>query len=476
MSQHPDSELPATEAEGDSPTLKQGRMGLIAGTAFALTALQVGPAISYSAAYLQGTAGPGGWLSLVGALVLTLAMAGVVAAYAARYVVSGSLLSYAFEVFGSGGRLLVACCLLVGYQAALSATATVAVLFGVGALVDLGWASGGAFAVQLALIIGITGFASLFAYLGIDTSVRVGVTLASLCVPVVLWVLASALLHHGVHAAGQFHVSTLPWAGIASGVTVGFGFFVGFDGITALAEETHDSRKSMPFILVASVLIYGIALVLSCVLEAGLVSSHAADLDAGVSPLSVIARQTAWPGIGTLGNLCIALAATAATIAYANYGARIMATAAVDGLIPGWIAAIHRHYRTPHRAVLIQSVLSTLLPVAVSLALRATPLELTTYVLNIMVFIWLIPYIVLCLGTLVIAYRERRLIWVTLACAAVGVAGCVGLIIHTFSLDHADVNWWLAVASYATVIAAVVLCLLTRRRIPVEVHDAPGSA
>ena len=104
---------------------------------------------------------------------------------------------------------------------------------------------------------------------------------------------------------------------------VSFGFFVGFDGVTSLAEETRDPLKNVPIILLATVTIYGLIVVGSCLLEAPLVREHARDLDQGMSPLAVLAHQGAWPILGTVGDACIMLASTAATIAFLNYGARV---------------------------------------------------------------------------------------------------------------------------------------------------------
>ena len=58
------NELPATFDADDSPTLRRGSMSIATATAFALAALQVGPGLAYSAAYVQGVAGSGSWISL----------------------------------------------------------------------------------------------------------------------------------------------------------------------------------------------------------------------------------------------------------------------------------------------------------------------------------------------------------------------------------------------------------------------------
>ena len=456
------NELPATFDADDSPTLRRGSMSIATATAFALAALQVGPGLAYSAAYVQGVAGSGSWISLLGALLLSLSIAVALIPYARRYVVSGSLVSYAHIAFGRRGRLVVGSSLLVGYLAAIGATSTVAVLFGIGTLVDLGFNIGHTLTLQFVMVAAIIGVAATLAYRGIDTSVRVSVTLAFACIPVVLGVLVAALLRHGVHAGGQFQFTHLSWRSVVSGITVSFGFYVGFDGVTALAEETKDPLRSVPVILITSLGIFGLCIVAGCLLEAPLVRDHAIDLDRGVSPLAIIARQGYWPALGTLGDALITLASTAAAIAFANYGARVVATAAIDGLLPLWISAIHPHFRSPHRAVVVQGCLCTLLCVMVGAVFRTSPMELTTYVSNMMVFMWLVPYIVVSVGTVAIARREKSLFPGFVCCGLLGAISCLGLLIYSLSLPHSDPNWRLAMLSYSLVGVCGIFCWRVR--------------
>ena len=456
-------ELPASIEAGDAPTLKQGKMSVAAVTAFALTALQVGPNLSQSAAYMQSTAGSGSWISLFAALVLSLLIAAALNLYARRSAVSGSLVSYAQMAFGRPGTILVGSCLFVAYSAALSATATTAVLFGIGTLVDVGFNSGDPWTMEFSGVALITGLAAALAYRGIDTSVRVSVTLGFVCVPVIVGVLLAALLRHGVHAGGQFNFAQIPWRSVITGVTVSFGFFVGFDGVTSLAAETRDPLKNVPIILLATLTIYGLIVVGSCLLEAPLVREHARDLDQGMSPLAVLAHQGAWPILGTVGDACIMLASTAATIAFLNYGARVSATAAVDGLLPLWLAAIHPHFRSPHRAVLVQGCLGVVLPFAVSAGFHTSPLDLTIYVSNMMVFMWLIPYIIVCAGAVVIGRRQTGSLRGMLA-GVIGAIFCLWLLVNSLSISHSDPNWSLALLSYALVGICALACSLVMAR------------
>jgi amino acid transporter len=457
------TELPATTQGDPSTTLESGRLPLWKATAFGLAAMQVGPGLGYSAAYVQGVAGDAAWLALIVALAGILTVAVAVAAHARRYVVTGSLMSYAFFSLGPNGRLVAGGALLIGYLIAMASCATTVVLFGTGTLVDLGAHGAADTPAQLALALVVTGFASLLAYRGIDTSVRVGLILGFACVPVVIIVLIGALLRHGVAFTHEFDFVAMSPRALVDGSIVALGFYVGFDGVTSLAAETQNPTHNVPRILIGCLLILGVLMVLSCVLEAPLIRDHKADLDAGVSPLAIVGRQGRIEMLSTVGDGLLTLACLASTIAFANFGARVIATAASDGFLPDWLASIHPLYRSPHKAVVIQGVVGGLIPLVVGIPLHTSPIELTTYTTNMMVYIWLIPYTVICIGAVVIEVRQRTLRAGTLLSGIAGAIGCIYLIVHSLS-SPIGLSERLASLSYCLVVGSIGLCWWASRR------------
>ena len=88
------------------------------------------------------------WLSnLLSVTVLTL-LALVISGYARRYVVTGSLVSYAYEALGARARLFVAACMMLGYVALTATLILGVVVFTGSALLDLGVESAGSMPVQ----------------------------------------------------------------------------------------------------------------------------------------------------------------------------------------------------------------------------------------------------------------------------------------------------------------------------------------
>ena len=73
-------ELPVSITGGASAALEREHLPLWKATAFGLAALQVGPGLGYSAAYVYGVAGNAAWLCLTISMVGSLAVAVAVSA------------------------------------------------------------------------------------------------------------------------------------------------------------------------------------------------------------------------------------------------------------------------------------------------------------------------------------------------------------------------------------------------------------
>jgi amino acid transporter len=175
--------------------------------------------------------------------------------------------------------------------------------------------------------------------------------------------------------------------------------------------------------------------------------------------------------LSTLGDGLITLSCVASTIAFANYGARVIATAAHDGLLPMWMAKIHIRHKSPHVAVMILGVLAAMLPTAVALSFHTSPIELTTHMTNMMVYIWLVPYAVICVGAIRLQLKAGRWNTLGLACGAVGTCGCVFLMAHAVHTSRGPTRS-LATAAYGLMAVTIAVCWWTSRRTRRITHGA----
>ena len=127
-------------------TLERNHLPLWKVGALGLAYMMIGPSMAMSAGALIQFSAQAAWLSnLLSVTVLTL-LALVISGYARRYVVTGSLVSYAYEALGARARLFVAACMMLGYVALTATLILGVVVFTGSALLDLGMQSAGEYA------------------------------------------------------------------------------------------------------------------------------------------------------------------------------------------------------------------------------------------------------------------------------------------------------------------------------------------
>ena len=89
-----------------------------------------------------------------------------------------------------------------------------------------------------------------------------------------------------------------------------------------------------------------------------------------------------------------------------------------------------------------------------------------------MVFMWLIPYIIVCAGAVVVGRRQAGSLRGMLA-GVIGAIFCLWLLVNSLSISHSDPNWSLALLSYALVGICAVACSLvmaSRRTVDIGIN------
>ena len=313
------------QIECERAHLERNHLPLWKVSALGLAYMLIGPSSAMSAGTLIAFSAQASWLANLLSVVVVSLLAVVVSAYARRYVVTGSLVSYAYEALGARTRLFVAACMMLGYVA-LTATLILGVLtFTSSALLDLGIQGASNLPVECASAIVISLAAAAFACFGIDASVRVVVVLGFLCVPFVALAMGAALLelHPGMNV--QLNFATVPNGGIVQGALTATGYYVGFDGIAALAVETKNPKRNVPRVLLGTVLTIGLAITACCFAQYPLLLAHVDELNAGASPVAICAHAIGWNWLALVVDLLLVPAAFAATVTIYNIGGRIIA-------------------------------------------------------------------------------------------------------------------------------------------------------
>ncbi|WP_018683771.1 APC family permease [Actinokineospora enzanensis] len=208
-------------------------------------------------------------------------------------------------------------------------------------------------------------------YLGIEMTARVNrVMLAAqlviLAIFLVIGIVALAQgKGHGFSFSPLFDSGTFSWPLIFGAVSVAVLSFLGFDGISTLAEENRDSAKAIGRSMVAALLVTGVLFIVQTWVAALLVPDPASLIKDGDAAGTAFYDAARVAGGGWLAVLTAA--ATAVSWGFANSlvaqaaTSRLLYAMARDRQLPAFLGKVHPTRRVPVNA--------TLLVAGVSLAL-----------------------------------------------------------------------------------------------------------
>lgn len=304
------------------------------------------------------------WLSFVVAAALCALSAFSYMEMSSMFPKAGSEHEFARQVFPAGVAFVV------GWAMALAlvvATTTVALGFAryLGAFLDIDERLGA---------LGIVLSVAAVSWLGMGQAIRVIVVLAIVQVGGLLLAIVIGLPRIGDHdllSGGDFN-------GVLSGAALIFFAFIGFDEVISLSEETKNPHKTVPRALMLS-------LVISTFLYTGVaiagVSILGADaLGQSKRPMADILEV----GLGSASAdavTVIALVSTASTVLLALTAAsRIMFGMAFNGHLPKSLAQV-RGGRVPQNALIVGTIIASLLILVEDLDLLASATDALVYLM-----------------------------------------------------------------------------------------------
>ncbi len=170
--------------------------------------------------------------------------------------------------------------------------------------------------------------------------------------------------------------------------------FTGFEMAMIPAGEVRDPRRNLPFAALTSLGIVATVYILIQVICVGTLSELAASkrplADAGQQFLGAAGASviTAGAVVSIIGNLSVLILAAA----------RLPFAMATNRELPLALAATHRHYRTPHVAIIATGALM------LALTLSGTFI----YALTISTIARLLSYIATCVGLIWLRWREQK--------------------------------------------------------------------
>jgi amino acid transporter len=204
--------------------------------------------------------------------------------------------------------------------------------------------------------------------------------------------------------------------------------FSGFEITSLIGQEVENPEKTIPrgvFIaggIVTAVYILGSASVLFAIPVSDL-----KELSGITDAVQIVTERVGLGGLGVLTGALLVLNALAGTASWTAGAARVPFAAGVDSAMPRAFARLHPRFRTPHIALIVQSLAASaifLVSVFVTIAGRSTSIqEAYDILVNLTILIYFVPYLYLFAAQVrLLPDSPRAIAWVGFAATAVSLA------------------------------------------------------
>jgi amino acid transporter len=217
-----------------------------------------------------------------------------------------------------------------------------------------------------AWLAGFISFNGIVNLLGIEFTARVNryMLVMELVTLGLFVVLGLAALHRGMGAGGLtlkpiYDPGAFSWSTVAGATSIAVLSFLGFDGISTLAEENRGNQNAIGRATVLSLILVGALFMLQTWIATDLARGmRFASPDTAFYEVAERAGG-AWLRLVTILATVIASAVANAMAAQAAVS-RILFAMARDGKLPAFLAKVHPRYKTPYMSTLAVAVVSLL--------------------------------------------------------------------------------------------------------------------
>ncbi|WP_457030200.1 APC family permease [Kitasatospora sp. P5_F3] len=253
----------------------------------------------------------------------------------------------------------------------------------------------------------------------------------------------AVLGRHGTSALPAASFSPEVATGPGLGVSLMFAFvsFIGFESAALYGKEAKDPQRSVPRATYLAVLLIAGFYALTSWTAVGAIGADQVR-QVSTEQLGELFFTLGTDYLGSAGAtllqimLCTSLfAATLALHSAANRYAQVLAA---DGLLPAGLAVVHRKHASPHRASVVQSVVSAVAVTGFALAGLDPYADLTTSMLGLGTLGIVVLQALAALSVLGLARKGLRLGWWQGAVAPLlgflGLAATVWLVVGNFEL------------------------------------------
>lgn len=293
------------------------------------------------------------------------------------------------------------------------------------------WCSSAAinFLPQVPYVAWVFGFVILFTLLncnGIETSARINAVVASALTVVIVWILTAAVhyiltvLHPGTAAFLEplYTANSFDRSAVIHGTATAVLAYIGFDGISTLADEAHNPHRDIPRAIVMTCFATGVLGAIE-VYFAELAWPRSASFPDINTAYIFVAGHVGGPTLFAVANLALLLATVGSGMASQLGAARLLYAMGRDNALPrNFFGAVDNRHRIPRNNVILIGAVCLVGALLFSFSLGADLLN----------FGALLAFIGVNLSSAVRAWRQpasdklRRLL--PLLSSAIGCATC----------------------------------------------------
>lgn len=344
---------------GDGPALRRTF------TPFRLIILGVGCIVGAGLFSITGpiaayNTGPAITFSFILAAIICSLTGLCYAELASRLPVSGSAYAYAYTTIGELPAWLVGWSLVVEYVLGAALVCTSWSQYFVVLLRDAGItlpdlltstpAEGGIIDLPAMFIAGVM---AVFVVRGAQTSAMANNILVALKLGIIFlfvvlgwrYVKSENLTPYLPANTGEF--GSFGISGVLRGASVAFVAFLGFDSVSAMAQETKNPARSMPIGILGSLVVVAVVYVLFGYVLTGVANYHEFQGADSIAPVSVAIAHLPWPWLNRLIVLAILMGYSSVVLVLMMAQSRIFMSMSRDGVLPKVFGRIHPAWRTP---------------------------------------------------------------------------------------------------------------------------------
>lgn len=305
------------------------------------------------------------------------------AEFASMIPVAGSAYSYTFATFGKFLAWLIGWDLILEYLAAGSAVAVGWSGYFNGLMADLGihlpdhlskspvvWNVDQTFGLSGAVMNLPAFFLILFLtallVIGIRASVTFNGIMVLLKLTVVLLVIGFGLQYVTIDNLTPFipentgTFGEFGWSGIVRASGVVFFAYIGFDCVSAAAQEAKNPQRNMPIGILGSLALCTVLYVLMCIVMTGVTPYTNLAVSKPVTvAVEAMGPQLAW--LGKLTNFGATLGLGTVVLGLLLGQSRIFYAMSRDGMLPRFFAKVHPRFRTPYLSTILIGFLAAIL-------------------------------------------------------------------------------------------------------------------